>query len=271
MSLKRSRSLGRHRRSIRQLTTPAQSACLGISSENSRPDWKSKMDVSSVFGIVACTVLSLVSFVYGDYIMGPMNVSWAEAKDYCMARGAVMYIQTEVGQWDDLNKSLEKQNLALETGSYFWVGLSRASESAAFEWVDNTVFESDNWMQNEPNNATGYNCVKASSLNANWMTTMCDALHVVVCQAAPQSAAPRSTPKPRPQPKRDSNAVMWEGLLKGFACAGGLILVVAVVMQLPCCKNWVNKKESEVFKWQNEMRSRNRPNTEPVTVIGQQY
>ncbi|XP_046333649.2 macrophage mannose receptor 1-like [Haliotis rufescens] len=231
------------------------------------------MDVSFFYGTVACMVLALVSCVCGevDYMMGPMNASWTEAKDYCTARGGLMYMQTEVGQWDDLNRSLEKQNLALKNDSYFWIGLSRASDNAEFQWADNSVFESDNWMPNEPNNATGYNCVKASSLNANWMTTMCAALHGVVCRANPQTPARLATPKPRPQAKRDNNAVMWEGLLKGFACAGGLILVVAILMHLPCCKSWVNKKETEVFKWQGEMKGRNRPNMEPVTVIGQQY
>jgi len=94
-----------------------------------------------------------------SYEHAKVNGSWSDLKKYCNTKGGQLAFHKM--QSLESRRQIASDTGVLDSGDFFWWGLSRANSTSDWMYVDGTKAATDDvhWGPNFPNNATGLDCV----------------------------------------------------------------------------------------------------------------
>jgi len=94
-----------------------------------------------------------------NYEHAKVNGSWTDLEKYCKTKGGELAFHKM--QSLESRRQIASDTGILDSGDFFWWGLSRANSTSDWMYVDGTkpAVDDVHWGPNFPNNATGLDCV----------------------------------------------------------------------------------------------------------------
>ncbi|KAL5011088.1 hypothetical protein ScPMuIL_013393 [Solemya velum] len=113
------------------------------------------------------------------------QMSWYDAREYCLQHGGDL-----LSLHSQMEDNFITSQIARKTTTIYWIGLNELMQNG-YKWSDLTVFDHENWAENEPNDAYGgQRCVNLYSFSTFWNDDNCGESHGFICKRRNDSTAP---------------------------------------------------------------------------------
>lgn len=129
----------------------------------------------------------------------PGPLTWSNAQTHCVGLGLQLAIVRTMDDQAVLEATLAASGAS---STMFWLGLSRATSSANWVWVDGTPLSEtySNWVSAKPSGIFNHCAETYFSANWQWNNGHCEGTRQFICSPPPPSPPPPAPPRLPPAP-----------------------------------------------------------------------
>ncbi|XP_073763545.1 C-type lectin domain family 4 member E isoform X2 [Danio rerio] len=112
----------------------------------------------------------------GLFFISNNTMSWSESRQFCRDRGADLVI---------INTEEKQRFISPFVEDFLWIGLTDEEIEGNMKWVDNSPLKQGFWVDGEPNNLNGENCViivPVENFLKNWNDVPCTFTFKALCE-----------------------------------------------------------------------------------------
>ncbi|XP_056316121.1 C-type lectin domain family 4 member E-like isoform X2 [Danio aesculapii] len=137
-----------------------------------------------ILGIICVILLVFVTLQHiradsnhhGLFFIYNETNSWSESRQFCRDRGGDLII---------INTEEKQRFISPFVEDYLWIGLTDVKIEGNMKWVDNSPLKQGFWIDGEPNNLEGENCViiaPVENILKNWNDAPCTYKFKALCE-----------------------------------------------------------------------------------------